>query len=106
MKNEGQTGSRIRERRIDLGLRQGDLALKVGISPAYLNLIEHNKRRIGGKLLVSLATTLAVEPIALTQGGAAAVVAGLKNAASNAPQIDVERQMLISFCRGSQVGRH
>jgi len=97
MKNEGQTGSRIRERRIDLGLRQGDLALKVGISPAYLNLIEHNKRRIGGKLLVSLAATLAVEPIALTQGGAAAVVAGLKNAASNAPQIDVEEANVDQF---------
>ena len=39
-------GSRIRERRSLLGLRQADVARAAGISPAYLNLIEHNRRRI------------------------------------------------------------
>ena len=34
------TGSRIRERRLAQGQRQTDLARVVGISPAYLNLIE------------------------------------------------------------------
>jgi len=91
------TGSRIRERRIDLGLKQSDLALKVGISPAYLNLIEHNKRRIGGKLLVSLATSLSMEPVALTQGGATAVIAGLRNAASALPQVEVEQAHVDQF---------
>uniref|UniRef100_A0AAN0NK29 Helix-turn-helix transcriptional regulator n=1 Tax=Yoonia rhodophyticola TaxID=3137370 RepID=A0AAN0NK29_9RHOB len=39
------TGARIRERRLDLGLRQSAVAQEVGISPSYLNLIEHNRRR-------------------------------------------------------------
>ena len=43
------TGGRIRERRIALGLRQAELAPRAGISASYLNLIEHNRRRIGGK---------------------------------------------------------
>lgn len=62
------TGSRIRERRLALGLRQGALAESVGVSPSYLNLIEHNHRRIGGKLLLQLARVLEVEASALTDG--------------------------------------
>ena len=42
------TGNRIRERRLVLGMKQADLAEAVGISASYLNLIEHNRRRIGG----------------------------------------------------------
>ncbi|HAW46979.1 MAG TPA: transcriptional regulator, partial [Roseovarius sp.] len=45
-------GTRIRERRVLAGIRQTDLAKRVGISPSYLNLIEHNRRRIGGKTLL------------------------------------------------------
>ena len=41
------TGTRVRERRLLLGLKQADLARTAGISPAYLNLIEHNRRRVG-----------------------------------------------------------
>ena len=48
-------GTRIRERRMTLGLRQSEVALRAGISGSYLNLIEHNRRRIGGKLLLDLA---------------------------------------------------
>ncbi|MGA1234498.1 MAG: helix-turn-helix domain-containing protein, partial [Lutimaribacter sp.] len=41
---QGQlTGTRIREKRIAKRVRQADLALRVGISASYLNLIEHNK---------------------------------------------------------------
>lgn len=62
------TGSRIRERRLALGLKQGALAETVGVSPSYLNLIEHNHRKIGGKLLLGLARALEVEASALTEG--------------------------------------
>jgi len=62
------TGSRIRERRGAMGLRQSDLAKAAGISASYLNLIEHNKRRIGGKLLLDLARALEVEPARLSEG--------------------------------------
>jgi predicted transcriptional regulator/DNA-binding XRE family transcriptional regulator len=74
------TGTRIREKRILGGIKQADLARSVGISPAYLNLIEHNKRKIGGKLLVDLARALAVEVGSLTQGAQTTLIDGLQNA--------------------------
>ena len=52
------TGLKIRERRRALGLKQNELARRVGISPPYLNLIERNKRPIGGALLVALGREL------------------------------------------------
>ncbi|GAA6158617.1 helix-turn-helix transcriptional regulator [Ruegeria sp. HU-ET01832] len=78
------TGSRIRERRLIAGLRQAELARKVGISASYLNLIEHNRRRIGGKLLVDIASALAVEPSVLTQGVEATLISALREAAADA----------------------
>jgi transcriptional regulator with XRE-family HTH domain len=47
---------------------QASLAQAVGISPSYLNLIEHNRRRIGGKLLTDLARALGVDPSSLADG--------------------------------------
>lgn len=51
-------GTRIRQRRRELGTTQADLANKVGISASYLNLIEWNKRRIAGPLLGKIAAAL------------------------------------------------
>ncbi len=78
------TGSRIRAKRLELGIKQAALARIVGVSPAYLNLIEHNKRRIGGKLLLDLARQLGVDASDLSEGAGAALVAGLQEAASRA----------------------
>lgn len=74
-------GARIRERRINVGLKQAELADKVGISASYLNLIEHNRRRIAGKLLLSLAEHLAVDPSFLSEGAQASLVARLRECA-------------------------
>jgi predicted transcriptional regulator/transcriptional regulator with XRE-family HTH domain len=79
------TGNRIRERRLVLGLKQADLAAAVGISPSYLNLIEHNRRRIGGKLLVALARVLEVEPAQLSEGADATLYDALQIAAQEMP---------------------
>ena len=76
------TGTRIRERRAALGLKQGALARRVGISPSYLNLIEHNRRRIGGKLLADLAAELDVGISFLSEGAEAALLTGLRGAMS------------------------
>ena len=84
MVRETLTGSRIRERRLIAGLRQADLARQVEISASYLNLIEHNRRRIGGKLLVDIAQVLGVEPSMLTEGAEAALIATLREAAADA----------------------
>ncbi|GAA3878144.1 helix-turn-helix transcriptional regulator [Celeribacter arenosi] len=68
------------------GVKQAELARNVGISPAYLNLIEHNRRRIGGKLLVDLARELSVEVTQLTEGAQAPLIEGLQDAASSQTQ--------------------
>ncbi|WP_322891313.1 MULTISPECIES: helix-turn-helix domain-containing protein [unclassified Yoonia] len=68
MTTHRMTGTRIREKRLDLGLRQAAVAQAVGISPSYLNLIEHNRRPIGGKLLADLARALGVDPSGLAGG--------------------------------------
>ena len=84
------TGRRIREYRLARGRRQSDLARAVGISPSYLNLIEHGKRRIGGRLLVRLAAELEVEPAALTEGAEAVLLARLGEAAASVPDAGAE----------------
>ncbi|WP_299041075.1 helix-turn-helix transcriptional regulator [uncultured Tateyamaria sp.] len=81
MARDALTGTRIRERRIMGGLKQSDLARQIGISASYLNLIEHNRRRIGGKLLLDIASALDVEPTVLSEGAEAALVASLQEAA-------------------------
>ena len=53
-------GTRIREERRKQGRKQTDLAKDVNISPAYLNLIEHNKRQIAGELLSALSKSLGI----------------------------------------------
>ena len=62
-------GPRIRERRREIGVTQADLARQVEISASYLNLIEHNKRDIGGALLNKLATALEL-PLGQLDGAA------------------------------------
>lgn len=54
-------GLRISSRRRTLGISQAALARLVGISASYLNLIERNKRSVGGTLLLRLAGELRVE---------------------------------------------
>jgi predicted transcriptional regulator/transcriptional regulator with XRE-family HTH domain len=54
-------GSRIRRRRLALGLTQAALAKALGISASYLNLIENDKRAIGGGLLVRIGERLGIE---------------------------------------------
>lgn len=79
------TGTRVRERRQVLGLRQADVARAVGISASYLNLIEHNRRRIGADVLDRLAAALSVDPAALAEGAEGARIEALRAAAATAP---------------------
>lgn len=79
------TGNRIRERRLAMGIKQAALAEAAGISPSYLNLIEHNRRNIGGKLLLRLARALGVEPAALSEGADATLYDTLQSAARDGP---------------------
>ena len=77
------TGTRIRERRTARKLKQADLARMVGISPAYLNLIEHNRRRVSETVLEALAEVLGLDPEALGSGASGALFDGLREAAAS-----------------------
>lgn len=59
-------GIKIRNRRKSKGLSQAALARLIGISASYLNLIEGNKRDVGGALLIRIATQLGVDVEAFT----------------------------------------
>ena len=76
------TGSRIRDRRVQAGLKQADVAKAAGISASYLNLIEHNKRRIGGKVLADIAKALGCDVTVLSEGAEAALIGALREAAA------------------------
>ncbi|WP_084203336.1 helix-turn-helix transcriptional regulator [Paracoccus saliphilus] len=79
------TGTRIRERRLALSRRQADIARAAGISPAYLNLIEHNRRPVGEDLVARLAEVLEVAAEELASGREEARMAALREAAARAP---------------------
>lgn len=51
-------GFKLRQQRKESGITQAELAARVGISASYLNLIENNKRNIGGTLLRRIADAL------------------------------------------------
>ncbi|MFT5159125.1 MAG: transcriptional regulator with XRE-family HTH domain [Paracoccaceae bacterium] len=93
-------GTRIRERREAIGLKQSQLAREIGISASYLNLIEHNRRRIAGKVLLDIATRLNTNISSLQDGAETALVQNLQKAAiasDNPVEIDRIEEMVGRF---------
>lgn len=76
-------GTRIRERRRALGVRQLALAEAAGISPSYLNLIEHNKRNAKDRILGTLAAILDLPVEMLKEGAESTLVSELRDAAAS-----------------------
>lgn len=60
-------GPQLREARRRKRIKQRDLAERLGISAAYLNLIEHDKRRIAGRLLNEIVRELEIDKTQLTR---------------------------------------
>ena len=56
-----QIGHKVKAKRRKLGITQAYLSKKLSISPSYLNLMEHGKRKIDLDLLVKMATELNVD---------------------------------------------
>jgi XRE family transcriptional regulator, fatty acid utilization regulator len=59
--SQNLAGLKIRAQRKRIGLTQGELARRAGISASYLNLIELNKRAIAGALVDRIAAGLGIE---------------------------------------------
>lgn len=74
-------GARIQSYRKQNKLSQAELAKRVGISASYLNLIEHNKRTIAGKLLSNIASQLGLQPEQLSRGITTDMIERLQQAA-------------------------
>jgi len=58
---ESTLGSRIRALRRTQKLTQVELARRLGISPSYLNLLEHNRRALPAELLLKLTEVVPVD---------------------------------------------
>lgn len=54
-------GSKVRAKRRSRNMTQAELARRLGISPSYLNLIEHNQRPLTAQLLIALAQEFQLE---------------------------------------------
>ncbi|MFT4150411.1 MAG: short-chain fatty acyl-CoA regulator family protein [Paracoccaceae bacterium] len=78
------SGARLRERRQELGLRQAEVAAGAGISASYLNLIEHDRRRAAGEVLLRLAASLGIESQDVAGPGVPALAEDLRAAAAAA----------------------
>lgn len=79
----GPIGIRISSRRKALGVSQAALARGAGISPSYLNLIERNKRDVGGALLKRIAEALDVDLDSLTGESEQKLIQDLEEAFSD-----------------------
>ncbi|QBX34789.1 helix-turn-helix domain-containing protein [Paracoccus liaowanqingii] len=97
------TGTRIRERRLALSRRQAEVARSIGISAAYLNLIEHNRRPVGPDLIARLAAELEVPADELAEGREEIRIAALREAAAHpvavgtAPELDQVTEYLARY---------
>lgn len=60
--SDPQIGGKIRRLRRQRHISQGDLAQSIGISASYLNLLEHNRRKITVPLLFKLSGYFGIEP--------------------------------------------
>ncbi len=94
-------GTRIREHRTRIGVSQTALAARAGISTSYLNLIEHNKRGIAGKILLAISRELNVSVTSLSEGADSALIGAIQEAAAYIPAQTPETDVLAEF-----VGRY
>lgn len=60
--SDPQIGGKIRRLRRQRHIAQADLAQSIGISASYLNLLEHNRRKITVPLLFKLSGYFGIEP--------------------------------------------
>ncbi len=70
-------GAKVRAQRRHQNMTQVELAQRLGISPSYLNLIEHNRRALSAALLIKLAQILDLDVKTLSGENDARLVADL-----------------------------
>lgn len=100
------SGTRIRTLRTARRIGQADLARLAGVSPSYLNLIEHNRRRASPRLIEAIAEALNIPPEALDERAGDLQIEALRAAAGRLspgaltgpePEIDRTEEFLGRF---------
>jgi len=76
-------GRTVRRLRTEQNLSQQALAQRLGISPSYLNLIEHDQRNVTASLIIKLAEMLRVDLAALSGAQERELETGLREAFSD-----------------------
>ena len=76
---------------MDRGVKQAALARACDISASYLNLIEHNRRPIGGALLIRIAQVLGVDPGLFSGTAEVQLAAAMDTAAAGHESVGPER---------------
>lgn len=102
---EPQVGGKVRRLRRQRHLAQADLAAAVGISASYLNLIEHNRRRVTVPLLFKLAGYFGLEPGELVESDESQIASDLMEAFSDElfADDDVTNQEIRDFAHSNPV---
>lgn len=77
MRETSLLGAKVRALRRQKNMSQVQLAERLGISPSYLNLIEHNRRSLPAPLLIKLAAIFDLDLKALSAEADARTVADL-----------------------------
>ncbi len=75
---KARLGAKVRSLRRRKGLTQTEVASRLGISPSYLNLIEHDQRQLPANLLLKAAEILNVELAAFTDDSQSRLAADLQ----------------------------
>lgn len=83
-------GTRIREQRRKVGMTQKALAKASDISASYLNLIEHNRRAVAGRVLLGIARALDIPAARLADGVESALMGDLHEAAAHGTEGQAE----------------
>ncbi|MCG8917698.1 short-chain fatty acyl-CoA regulator family protein [Actinokineospora sp. PR83] len=78
-------GARLRGLREDRGMNQVDLARALGISPSYLNQIEHDSRPLTVPVLLRITEVFGVEASFFSATGSARLFAELREALPTVP---------------------
>lgn len=77
-------GSRVRRLRESRAMGQADLARAIGVSPSYLNQIEHDRRPLSAAILLRLTEVMGVEVDAFASDHEARLLADLHEAMTDA----------------------
>ena len=77
MPRQAMLGKRVRRLRNQQGLTQVAMAAQLGISPSYLNLIEHNQRSLNRPLLLKLSERFDIDLQAFSGNQEARLLADL-----------------------------